>query len=186
MEDVRLLHHLQVHLGQEGIGGLQLLPPVKVVLLRQAQKEGAPVGVGQATALPHGVHPLGHGVEDLLRAEGLGEGLLTGDAVEQGEDHRLLPHVGGGQGHGRLQIRGLHGEQQQLSRALQMVCDLKLAGFPVAPGLLLAEPVQPLPLRQKRHLIRAQALGEGVAVKNAQGAPAHNGHLFHSFVPFLP
>ncbi len=37
---------------------VQLLPPVEVILLRQAQVELARLGVGQAVALPHGVHTL--------------------------------------------------------------------------------------------------------------------------------
>ena len=185
VEDVRLLAHVHPGLLEELVDRLQLVPSVEVVLLRQAQKEDARVGVGQAGPLAHGVHSLGHPIDHLFRAEGLAEGLLTGHTVEHREDHSVLPHTGGRQGHGLLQRRALHRENQQLGRLLPAVGDVERTLLPVAEDLRLAVTCQALAVGQEADAVRPQMLDQGVAVEDAQSTHPHDGHRFDHWITFL-
>ena len=172
---VRLPDEGEPRPGQQVQGAVQLIPPVEVVLLGDAQ-EHLPRGVvGQGMPHPHGVHPLGDGVEDLLPAEGLLQDLLTGDPVEEGDHHGVPVHHRGGQGHGVGQVRGLHGEDQQLRRPVGPVGEGEVAFLPVAEGPLLPIAVQPVPVGQEADAVRPQVLHGGVAEEDAHGPQADDG-----------
>ena len=82
--------------------------------------------------------------------------LLAGHAVEQREDHRVLPHQRGRQLHGLVQGRHFHGEEQQLSLLAGVVRHGKVTLASVAPGPFLLQARQPLSFRNKAHMARPQ------------------------------
>ena len=134
-------------------------------------------------ALLHGRHLLGHAPDDLLPAVSLGQDLLAGDAVEDGDNGGVRPHQMAAGLDGALQAAEFHGEQQQVHRLRDFsgvrVVEITQLAVEVHAVFLVA--FHPGPVRQDQNMVLAKTLSEQVAVQNAQGAQADDAHGFDLF-----
>lgn len=131
----------------------------------------------------HGGHFLRHAPDHLLAAEGLGQNLLAGDAVENGDHSGVRPHQMAAGFHGLPEGAELHGKEQQVHRfgdkrgvlvaeITQLAVEV-YAFAAVAPGAFT--------VRQDQDVFPAQALGEQMGVQHAQSAQADDAHGFDLF-----
>ena len=144
-----------------------------------AHHDLASVAAPHAMARARGVRPLYLAVEDIVPPEGLRDKLLTGQAVEHGNDDRVRTYLVPGVLDGPVKGRALDGENEKFGRLLGLFVrrhEMKVLALVVEENAFLFIGLLAFPVGHEGQFDVLEGLGKEIAVHDAQGAHADDGH----------